>query len=133
MMQNERENFNIELGEKLQEARQKIKLKQEDMANFLGCSRVHISHIENGYADISAYELKKYAEKCEINIANVLLYNGGATTAEAIMEHFTNEQIDTIINIFTQSKQLKDPGTKRKTIATDRKAFMAQISSMKNK
>ena len=136
-MSDERNEFNFNLGQKLQEARLKSKILQQDMADIIGCSRIHISQLENGKIDISAYELKQYALKCNISISSVVMYNSGATITDAIMKNFNENQINLILEIFNECKSTSEQTEQKiKDVyinKSNKLEFKNMINNMKNK
>lgn len=133
---NEEMNFNMKLGQNLQEARLKAKVRQGTLANLIGCTRVHVSHIESGKSRVTVYELKKYAESCDIDVASLIMSGTNETLADSISNSFSKEQLSAIINMLMQSSEIKDKkielSNNDKLLMSRKQEFRKEISRLKN-
>jgi transcriptional regulator with XRE-family HTH domain len=62
----------IEVGRNVSRARLRANLTQQDLADFLGCSRIHINRVERGQAELYVSQLELIAEKLEVPVEKLL-------------------------------------------------------------
>lgn len=61
-----------EIGESIRAVRRKHKWSQEQVAEFLGCSRAKVNRVENGSAEFTVGELELLAEQFGVSIIQFL-------------------------------------------------------------
>jgi transcriptional regulator with XRE-family HTH domain len=67
--------FLKELGWKLVEYRSCSRFSCADMANFAGCSKMHIAEAEKGEARLTIHELRTYCRILHVTPNDILGYN----------------------------------------------------------
>ncbi len=98
------------INERVKEARNKLHLSQNYVANYLGINRTAIVEIESGKRKISADELKKYSTL--FNISADELLNGKKTKMPDIVFARNFKELDSkdqkeILNLIEFKKMLK--------------------------
>lgn len=66
------EKRRIEIGGCIRTVRRKHKWSQEQVAEFLGCSRAKVNRVENGTAEFTVGELELLAEQFGISVIQFL-------------------------------------------------------------
>jgi len=69
------------VGQNIKSYREKLVLKQEDLADYLGVDRVNISYWENGNRSIPIHYLTKLADLFMIDLADLLEEDAEQKTA----------------------------------------------------
>lgn len=92
------------IGQRIRKYRKAHQLSQEELAEQIGISTTHMSHIETGNTKLSLPVLVSLAAALEVG-ADDLLFESAATTRGSIMDDLVN----TLENCSTQQiKVLKD-------------------------
>ncbi|MGO8869002.1 MAG: helix-turn-helix domain-containing protein [Alphaproteobacteria bacterium] len=95
MTQNAKENLSRgeaerqRLGEKLRQAREYIKLSQDEVARHLGIPRTALGNIESGQRRVDAIELKRLAELYRQPISHFTGEEEEATALPADVAHLS--------------------------------------------
>lgn len=76
----------VQLGQRLREARESLGLAQEDVAEELGIPRASISAIETGKRKVSSIELKRFA-RLYLKPISDFLQDGGENVASDDISH----------------------------------------------
>ncbi len=93
-----------EIGQRIRKYRKAHQLSQEELAEQIGISTTHMSHIETGNTKLSLPVLVSLAAALEVG-ADDLLFESVATTRNSVMDDLVN----TLENCSTQQiKVLKD-------------------------
>jgi len=93
-----------EIGQRIRKYRKAHQLSQEELAEQIGISTTHMSHIETGNTKLSLPVLVSLAAALEVG-ADDLLFESVSTTRSSIMDDLVN----TLENCSTQQiKVLKD-------------------------
>lgn len=66
------EKRRVEIGECIRIVRRKHKWSQEQVAEFLGCSRAKVNRVENGSAEFTVGELELLAEQFGVSVFQFL-------------------------------------------------------------
>ncbi len=80
--------MNTMIGARIRELREARKIKQEELANFLGYSRQRLARMENGESDISYDAICKVSDFLGINTAEITKV---ATKKESLTMMFRQE------------------------------------------
>lgn len=100
-----------EIGQRIRKCRKAHQLSQEELADRVGISTTHMSHIETGNTKLSLPVLVALASALEVNTDN-LLFDSAKTTRSAVVD----DLLDTFEGCSTQQiKVLKDIVTAAKT------------------
>ena len=60
------------IGQRIREIRRSSGMSQEDVANYLNCSRVKVHRVENGVTEFSVVELELLASQFDVTILHFL-------------------------------------------------------------
>jgi len=61
-----------EIGQRIREIRRRNNMSQEEVADYLGCSRIKVNRVENGLTDFSVVELELLAQRLDVTILHFL-------------------------------------------------------------
>ncbi len=61
-----------EIGQRVREIRRRNSMSQEEVATYLGCSRIKVNRVENGLTDFSVVELELLAHRFDVTILHFL-------------------------------------------------------------
>jgi transcriptional regulator with XRE-family HTH domain len=61
-----------EIGQPIREVRRRNNMSQEEVADYLGCSRIKVNRVENGLTDFSVVELELLAQQFNVTILHFL-------------------------------------------------------------
>ncbi len=93
-----------EIGQRIRKFRKAHQLSQEELADRVGISTTHMSHIETGNTKLSLPVLVDLASVLEVDTDD-LLFDGGKDTRKTVMA----DLVDTLEGCSTQqAKVLKD-------------------------
>lgn len=86
-----------EIGQRIRKFRKAHQLSQEELAEQIGISTTHMSHIETGNTKLSLPVLVSLAAKLEVSTDD-LLFESAAITRSSVIDHIVN----TLENCSTQ-------------------------------
>jgi transcriptional regulator with XRE-family HTH domain len=90
-MSSNQEGERVKLGERLREAREYLKLSQDEVARLLGIPRAAISLIESGQRKVDALELKKLAQVYQRPASHFTGGEAKAPKLPAAVEHLARK------------------------------------------
>lgn len=61
-----------EIGQRIREVRRHANLSQEEVADYLGCSRLKVNRVEKGLTEFSVVELELLAQRFDVTILHFL-------------------------------------------------------------
>lgn len=61
-----------EIGERLKAIRRQKNLSQEEVADYLGCSRITVTRVENGVTEFTIGQLELLAELFDVTVLHFL-------------------------------------------------------------
>jgi transcriptional regulator with XRE-family HTH domain len=62
----------LEIGQRVKEVRRLNNCSQQDIAHYLGCSRIRVNRAENGVSEFSVGELELLARLFDVTILHFL-------------------------------------------------------------
>jgi transcriptional regulator with XRE-family HTH domain len=72
----EREQYSLrrraDIGQRIRTVRRHKRISQEDVANYLGCSRMKVTRVEKGVSEFSVIELELLARFLDVSILHFL-------------------------------------------------------------
>ena len=62
----------VDIGQRIRAVRRHKRMSQEDVANYLGCSRMKVTRVEKGVSEFSVIELELLARFLDVSILHFL-------------------------------------------------------------
>lgn len=121
----------LTIGENLKKIREdKVKLRQEDVANALGISTKAYSNIENNIADITLTRLKELADIFGVSPERILNYHDTATYNNTFNNYEGNRGV---INMYQgSSEQVKNLENELKSSREKLEGLRASVKAKDN-
>lgn len=113
------DEFYVELGSRIRQARLELHLTQEQLAEMLSLNRTSITNIEKGKQKILAHTLVDLAEKLQTFVINLLpkkQQKTKAATADSLLpEDSSPGEREFLEMVLKQAKRGKENARKKKT------------------
>lgn len=96
----------IKIGERIRKYRREQNLSQEELAEKIGISTTHMSHIETGSTKLSLPVLVELAEKLNVSSDNLLFDEQNISNSEIsnLLNECSPEELDIITSIIKAAK-----------------------------
>lgn len=94
------------IGERIRKYRREQNLSQEELAEKIGISTTHMSHIETGSTKLSLPVLVELAEKLNVSSDNLLFDEQNISNSEIsnLLNECSPEELDIITSIIKAAK-----------------------------